>query len=555
MNPMKDVELAVLEPDQPVGDLDQSFEYEGTEDYVREIYHREARGSSMVAMARLFGNSRTIFVKRSAIYTRCEYMHLFRIGNTFNPHHKLYKKCMKTLYIIAFVHAYYTAFDMAFGSFHEPTWLLSIDLVIDALFVVEMYVQSKTALYLAASDVFVGDDAFVKQRFIELKLLPRLVHTLPFQLLHYLLTPKHVSYSKALFIKFLRLLKLIRVKTMFFTTENRYIQSLSKRGTWTTLIFILCRFAAVSHLIACFLYAISFIDTAKPEMQFFGRLCNQWGLQPGCEANMPQMWIYSVCLYYAITITTTVGFGNIWPYSQLQLVLNMLAMVIGACHNALLIANILDTIQEFSADRKRYAKSLASLEYYTETKNFPDALRSEIKTHFDYQWSRTRCVDENEFLKRTMSDTLRLRIIQNLYLTPMKKVYVFQNVQESCLFQIMSNCIPLFVRKNEQIYTKGQLGTAFYIILKGTVHVFINKAAINPLTTEGMTEVYEVFEKNAVFGEEVMLDKHPIRKKNAVAETTVDLIQFDKEIVCNVLKNYVELQNNMIKAIKEKFSL
>ena len=58
--------------------IDTSMEEESpsnTEDddvseFVREIYRRESRGSSMVAVAKLFGSGRQVLVKKSFIFSK-----------------------------------------------------------------------------------------------------------------------------------------------------------------------------------------------------------------------------------------------------------------------------------------------------------------------------------------------------------------------------------------------------------------------------------------------------------------------------------------------------
>ena len=134
--------------------IDTSMEEESpsnTEDddvseFVREIYRRESRGSSMVAVAKLFGSGRQVLVKKSFIFTRCEHVHLSTICGLYNPHRPTYKFLLLLVSIIGYFHSYYTLFDVSFHTGRESLWLFVVDQLVNVMFIVEMYIQSRTAL-------------------------------------------------------------------------------------------------------------------------------------------------------------------------------------------------------------------------------------------------------------------------------------------------------------------------------------------------------------------------------------------------------------------------
>ena len=527
-------ERVIVEPDAPrthTRDDDDT-----TAECIREISRRETRGSSMIAVARLFGTSRAIVVDKSSIYPRGEHAHTARIAGMFNPLFPRNRWAFAAVSLIGYAHAYYTAYDVAFGPATESVWLLVLDQLVNAMFVAEAWVQCHTALYLASSDVFVADRRFIRDRCLSLKLLPRIVHIAPLELFHFCLVPSSVPYTRGVGLRMLRLFKLIRIKQMFLQKENQSFHAIDRKRTWANLFAILTRFACVSHLIACCVYGLSRLDPAHSNVSFFGRVCNTWGFDAGCHDGQHTGWLYIVCLYYAVTITSTVGFGNVLPYTTIQLLAHICFVVIGAAHNAIIIAKVVETVQEFSREQRRYADALSSLDDFTETRNISESLRNEMKRHFDYQWARTRCVDERAFLKADMSHTIRHRVAHALYLQVVKRSARFASVPEPCILALVLDASAQFVRKNEFVFTPGLVASAVYVVLKGALVEYTNETMHKPLGT---------FEKYGCFGMEAVNDGGAVHKTAVRAETNSDVLCISRESLARATILYPALYDTL----------
>jgi hypothetical protein len=423
----------------------------------------------------------------------------------------------------------------------ESPWLLAIDQIVNAMFIGETILQCRTALYLASSDVFVADSTFIRRRFTSIKILPRLLHIAPLELIHFIFVPAHISYSGGLGLRLLRLFKLIRLKQLFITSETttaHYIE----RNRWMMLFEILARFACVSHMIACVLYGLSLLDDTTSNLSFFGRLCTNWGLDTGCQLDQSASWLYISCLYYAVTITTTIGFGNIFPYTNVQLVAHVCFIIIGSLHNAIIIAKVVETIEEFSRVQREYAHALSRLNDFTETRNISEGLRQELKRHFDYQWSRSRCIDEREFLNET-SETLRLQISHALYFTTVRRAKLFNDVPDPFIVALMLNSTARFIRKNECVFTVLSLASSMFVVLKETLQEYKD-------TT--MKEQISLFEKSDCFGLEIFGKDGLVRSTMVRAETNSDILLIEQETLIQASKLYSNVYESLhLKALNQ----
>ncbi len=76
-------------------------------------------------------------------------------------------------------------------------------------------------------------------------------------------------------------------------------------------------------------------------------------------------------------------------------------------------------------------------------------------------------------------------------------------------------------KKDEKIFSKGELGDGFYIIKSGKVRISINIPGIGE-------ELLTMFSENDHFGEMSTIDGNP-RSANAIAATDVECLFFEKE--------------------------
>ena len=506
---------------------------------IAEIERREADDSNLAAVGRLFGSNRSVVVDKSSIYQRCNYGKKLRIGALLNPMHPRMKLFARVVSMIGYAHSYYTAYDVAFGPVRESITLLVIDQLVNIMFSIETFVQCRTALYLASSDVFVADSQFIRNRFTSIKMLPRLLHIVPLEVFHFALVPSTISVGDGIGLRLLRLFKLIRLKQLFMSSESSSVYY-NERKRWFMLLFIFARFACVSHLIACFLYGLSMLDDPTSDVSYFGRLCGNWGLSTGCQETQTTAWLYVMCLYYAVTITSTVGFGNIMPFSTIQLLAHICFIIIGALHNAIIIAKVVETVEEFSREQREYGNALSRLNDFTETRHLSEGLRQEIKRHFDYQWSRTRCIDERDFLNGT-SPTLRLQISHALYFPSIKRSTLFREAPEPFIIALLMQSSAQFVRKNEFVYSIGHVATCLYVVLKGTLQEFKDDA---------LKESIASFAKHDCFGLDIFVKTDIVRTSVVRAETNSDVLCIEHETLLRASQLYADVYQTIhLKAI------
>lgn len=495
--------------------------------------HRSKRTYSTateIIIARLFDAKDKIQVKRNLVFTRCDSTRSVMVGNMFNPHHKIYQTCMFTLETLGIIHALYTSYDMSFVTNRERLWLLVIDCILDAAFMFESYIQTRTAKYVQASDVLVADINEAWRIFWHSKAAVRAAHTMPLQLCHWIATPRFMDYRSARPIKMLRALKLLRLKPVFNLNERETVKNMRSYNLKSFVALIIIRFFIVAHVIACVVYGITFMDNHHGGPSWIETLCYMWNMPKGCESNHTALWLYLICMYYAMMCITTVGFGNVMPYSPVEIVAHICGVCLGACHNAVMMSSVMSALNEYQYQHQKYRRALGTMEQFMNTHDISKNLSREMKVHFDYQWARTHCIDEDEFMRKCLSPQLHARLLEELYLPPMRKCLIFQNVPPHITMRIMMGSSPMFVRKDEIVFRPGEYADAMFVVIKGMLKSRTRK-----------------YTPGSYFGETSILPDTHDYSFTVTAEAHSDLLRIPVSVIKEYLADFQEIAENMIR--------
>lgn len=103
-----------------------------------------------------------------------------------------------------------------------------------------------------------------------------------------------------------------------------------------------------------------------------------------------------------------------------------------------------------------------------------------------------------------------------------KKISIFENMPDELLREISAKVSNKFLKKDETLFFKGDIGDALYIIKKGKIKISIP-------TEEGEELIISIFSDGDFFGELSLLDKAP-RFADAVAITDTELLVLRRDV-------------------------
>lgn len=103
-----------------------------------------------------------------------------------------------------------------------------------------------------------------------------------------------------------------------------------------------------------------------------------------------------------------------------------------------------------------------------------------------------------------------------------KKISIFENMPDELLREISTKVSNKFLKKDETLFFKGDIGDSLYIIKKGKIKISIP-------TEEGEELIISIFSDGDFFGELSLLDKAP-RSADAVAMTDTELLVLRRDV-------------------------
>jgi len=101
------------------------------------------------------------------------------------------------------------------------------------------------------------------------------------------------------------------------------------------------------------------------------------------------------------------------------------------------------------------------------------------------------------------------------------KIILFEKLSSLEQKSLMKIAEKRIFKKDEKIFSKGEIGDGFYIIRSGKIRISINIPGIGE-------ELLTMFSENDHFGEMSTIDGKP-RSANAIAATDVECLFFEKE--------------------------
>jgi len=109
-------------------------------------------------------------------------------------------------------------------------------------------------------------------------------------------------------------------------------------------------------------------------------------------------------MYFAFTSLSTVGFGDLRPYSDMERIFCAFILLIGVAIFSIVMGNFSDILQQIKDmnadldDSETLSKFLAVMTKFNLNKPMKNKLKVEIIEYFDYKWKNDRnmAIDDDE---------------------------------------------------------------------------------------------------------------------------------------------------------------
>jgi len=257
-------------------------------------------------------------------------------------------------------------------------------------------------------------------------------------------------------------------------------------------------------------------------------LATGWLLLRGIYPGADRWTLYLRSLYWCISTITTIGYGDITPANNEQVVYAMVVMIFGVGMYGYVIANISTIIGNLQPARTRYLANMEKLGVFMRSREIPPAMQRRIRDYYGYVWEHRLGYDETSIVQG-LPPGLLVEVSLFLKRDIIQKVPFFKGAGEDLIKEIALVMQPVIYTPGDTVFHAGEPGADMFFISRGHCEV---------IGTDGRSIVASLHEGD-FFGEIALLEHRP-RSASVRAATYCDLYRLDKESFDRVIARFPE---------------
>ncbi|MCY1633991.1 cyclic nucleotide-gated ion channel [Marinifilum sp. D737] len=368
-------------------------------------------------------------------------------------------------------------------------WYKTLDLIISVLYFLDLFVNILRYRGIK-NHAFLKDvywDTYSSSKFFITDLLAIL--------------PYAVLFSNPVFQLF-RLFKWVRVirTTRYFQIRNlRYSTGISIGLLWIGAFLF-------SHWFACI-----------------------WIQIHGMEASLTKVDNYVRALYYTVTTLTSVGYGDVVPHGNVEMLYNIFLQFIGVGFLALLVGNVVRIFTRKDPAEQRFLENMEKLRALIHYQHISKDLEHRISDYFTYERKQKLGYDETELMEALpfgLRNELQLEFKKNI----IKDIPLFESVDDHFVRDIAQYLSPKILTPGDYLFRIGDSASSMFFVQKGSLKVL----------SADESKQLTLLKKGDFMGE-IALFKKTTRTATVKSVGYSDLYELQKKEFDKVLKIYPEI--------------
>ncbi|KAK4490933.1 hypothetical protein RD792_001653 [Penstemon davidsonii] len=364
------------------------------------------------------------------------------------------------LVLLVVYSAWSSPFELAFRKMSTSA-LLPIDLVVDAFFAIDIVLTFFVAYLDKSTYLLVDDPKKIALRYISHLWFPMdVASTLPFQTIYRILTGKMSRGDAFGFLNLLRLWRLRRVSEFFSRLEKDTRFSYF----WTRYCKLISVTLFAVHTAGCFYFWLA---------THYHSADNTWiGSQvPHFEER--SVWLgYTYSMYWSIVTLSTTGYGDLHAENTGEKVFSIFYMLFNIGLTAYLIGNMTNLVVHSSIRTFAMRDAIHEILRYASKHRLPEGLKEQMLAHVTLKF-KTAELQQEEVIQ-DLPKAIRSGIAQQLFRTTVKSSYLFKEVSEDFIVQLVSEMRAEYYPPKVDITIQNEIPTDFYIIVSGAVSKLTN---------------------------------------------------------------------------------
>ena len=252
--------------------------------------------------------------------------------------------------------------------------------------------------------------------------------------------------------------------------SGRILERFMIKEKWQCIMDLFKTFCVsflVAHLFACFWYM-----TANYSFSFYNV---SWLSKADLlDASWQTKYIYS--FYWASVTMMTVGYGDIVPQNENEVIICIFSVVLGCVVYAYNLNSIGTILQKFNRENVEFNNKINIINQFMYRKNIHRDLQRRIREYLSFLWKEenTQNIEEEHKIIEYLSGSLKEELYLEAYGSLLNKDPIFfTNFSEKSLRKIVSKVKEIRLFPDEKVFFQGEEDDfSFFYVLKGEVELF-----------------------------------------------------------------------------------
>ena len=447
-------------------------------------------------------------------------------------------------YFLALYYAIVIPFEISFlfEELREYRGLVACDIIVDFLCIVELVLR----LFVFSRSFNLKNSKAFELKSTVLYPSPRdaildIAASIP---LEFLVFVPSIGYNKFFDLRIIHLLRLTGL-FMRYNQVEKHMFRLGMTLKFTTIAVAkgILAYIVVNHWMACMYFGVH----RYLERDVF----NTWVVYDNHATYDEETGRHNICnksvlacyqrsMYFCGTVLTSVGYGDIAPITDIEMVFQVFLAIVGASMGANICGQMSSYLKlSDQSGEMAFKEKLKSVEHYCEYRNLKADLRIAILANYRTMWRKERRVGaKNTSFLHSLSSEMSGEVALELNKPIMDVVCVFKNCRESMHKRFAFALQPQILLPDTAIYSEMDNGWCIFFILIGKVEVYPCREddSLDPVSRAcaSVLEKKHQHLKHAHcsghhFGEYCLTSKSGVRFDNAHAIELTETYCLDKE--------------------------
>lgn len=191
------------------------------------------------------------------------------------------------------------------------------------------------------------------------------------------------------------------------------------------------------------------------------------------DAEVGTQYLHSI--YWAFTTLTTVGYGDISAYTNLEMAFTIFWMMFGVGFYSFTIGTLSAFLSAIDTRESMMNEKLAAAQEFAKETGISELCKKSIINVIKYNTTKVGAIfSEKQSLFDELPKKLKYEVVLSMYHGIAADLPFFKNKDKSFVVYVMPRLRPIAFRDGDYIWQEAEFASEVYIIVKGRVNFVIN---------------------------------------------------------------------------------